>query len=264
MLGVEEDFKNINKEAIWFINKGGELLGKVFKIALPGYDHVSTDGYGDITPELEFENRFNTFELAGLQVGAIFCWETFSNILWTGLSMLNPDLVVNMIKFGPNAWPKLDKEGAETRINGFGYAGWGQPSEKLWYQANRYGGRFQAKCPVVCSTNSWNLKPKSMPFVGSISTIPDQLDHEQTFWTPRQKMNLSEIPEKVITESMNSGRIKSTRKSIYQFRDWVGEWPSYDLNKFTMLLKMGRIERRVIKGTERKNVIKALKCKKEE
>ena len=258
VIGLVEKFKGspYNKEAIWFIDKGGILRGKIYKMALPSYDHFITHGYGNIEPELSWENRFKTFEICGLQVSAIFCWEAFSNVLWSGLSLLKPHLIFSMIKFGVNAWPQLetvspDSYYKEKRVKGFGYAGW---NSTIWIDRLYCANHFQVYCPIVCSTNSWNLRPASKPLCGTISRIKAQA--EDTLWMPKQEDKLKEIPEKIIIDEFDKDKIELGCESKFEYVEKVGEWPPFSDNEYTMLMKVKRLEERLITGKEEARVLK--------
>lgn len=257
VLGVQERLKNINKEAIWFINTSGKIIGKVYKVALPGYDHILTNGYGEIVPELDITKRFVTFQLANVNIGAIFCWEAFSNILWTGLSIEKPDIVASMIKFGANSWPIKEKtEKKSTRIRDFGYGTWDVKKENIWMERLIFANKYQVFCPIICSTNSWNLNPRSLPMAGTISRIPGQIN--DSLWKPAKNMKLKDIPEKIIVDTIDLNVIRVTPKNKFKYKDITGDWPPSHLGEYTMLFKIRRLEERLRKGVERKKVLKKL------
>lgn len=259
-LGVVELCEDgLNRERIWFINEKGEYQGQVTKFALPRYDHVSTSGYGDIVPELEYENRFKVFEMNGLMVSSIFCWEAFAGNLWAGLAQLQPDLVLNQIKFGINGWPSIEKKKGLATVKGFGNASWPQGQHE-WEYALRAGSTFQVRCPVICSTNSWNLKPITVPLCGCISEIDGQLPEGATesLWQPTKDMKLKEIPEKIIIDEIHPGRVRGARENKFKYKEMVGEFPPFSLGRWTMHMKIGRIESRLMNGKEQKHVDRAL------
>jgi len=258
ILGVEEKVKNINKESIWFIEKTGEIKGKLNKFALPKYDHIVTKGYGNIVPELNFEKRFEIIELEGIRFSAVFCWEVFSNILWTGISLQKPDIVLNMIKFGVNAWPVLEKSNKrKMRIKDFGYGHWEKEKDNIWIERLKFANKYQVFCPILCATNSWNLRPISLPLVGCISQIPGQVE-SQSFWRPKKEMGLKKIPEKIIIDNIDVNKIRESIKNKYSYKEKTGSWPPWDLMEYTMLFKMARIENRIKSGKEKEKVIRAL------
>lgn len=259
VIGVVEHFKeeNVNKEAIWFINEKGEYQGSLYKFALPKYDHICTKGFGDIIPETEMENRFKTFELQGIHVTGMFCWEAYSDILWTGLGLLKPDLVFSMIKFGVNAWPIVRKNKAKDTndVIDFGYGTWKE--EGRWIERLRMANVWQVKCPIICSTNSWNMRPISMPLCGCISGIDGQA--KDTLWHPTKERKWKEIPEKIIVDEINPMAIRASLKNKFVYKELVGEFPPFSLGKFTMMLKINRIEDRILSDREQKAVTRSIK-----
>jgi hypothetical protein len=248
VIGLVENIKGRNKEVIWFLNEDGELVGSLHKFALPKYDHIATKGYGDIEPETDFEKRFQTFELKGIRTSAIFCWEAYSDLLWTGLGLCQPHVVFSMIKFGVNSWPVVRKKEGLAVIEDFGYGSWKE--EGRWIDRLHIANVWQVKCPIICSTNSWNLKPRSMPLAGMISGIDGQ--GTQSFWTTSKDMKV--IPEKVIVDELNSDAVSSCLLNKFVYKDRVGEFPPYSLAKYTMMLKIKRIEDRVRSGREAETV----------
>lgn len=247
--GVQQQNKDrSNSSAIWFINEDGEYLGRVRKFALPKYDHIVTNGFGQVTPETDLFNRFKLFEICGAHVSAIFCWEVYSDILWTGLGIMKPDLIFSMIKFGANAWPKVRKNKATglNEVVDFGYGGWKE--EGRWIERLNVANLWQVKCPIVCSTNSWNLRPISMPMAGTISNIPGQAEH--TLWHPTKEDKMKTIPQKVIIDEFNLDAIRTITMNKFIYKDKVGEFPPFDIGKLTMHLKINRIENRLISGRE--------------
>jgi hypothetical protein len=252
VVGVQErNPDNSNSTAIWFINEEGDFMGRVRKFALPRYDHVDTGGFGNVTPETDFENRFKVFKLQKMYVSAMFCWEVYSDILWTGLGILKPDLIFSMIKFGPNAWPKVTKEKGVNRVTDFGYGRWAEVDDGGWIERLKMANVWQVKCPIVCSTNSWNLNPRCMPMCGTISGIDGQAPND--IWYPRKDDKLKEIPEKIIVTEIDEGAIRGAVQNKFIYKDLVGEFPPMTLGKFTMHLKINRIETRILAGKEFKN-----------
>lgn len=253
IVGLVEKFTNITyyKEAIWFIDKDGRLKGKLFKIALPRYDHILTNGYGNIEPETDFFNRFKVFDICGLKVSAIFCWEVFSNLLWTGLGLLKPDLVFSMIKFGVNAWPIVRKENKQQVITDFGYASY---SSDIWEKRLIHANLFEVKCPIVCSTNSWSLRPISKPLCGTVSLITSQ--HDNTVWTCKKEDKFKDIPEKIIIDEFDVDKIRYGVDSKFLYKDMVGEFPPFSIGEYTMLFKINRLEERLLLKKEQEKLIK--------
>lgn len=253
VVGVVERENNWNKEVVWFINEKAEFLGKVAKFALPRYDHINTNGVGDIEPETDFNNRFQIFEFFdGLRVSAIFCWEAYSDLLWTGLGIMKPDVIFSMIKFGVNSWPQVEKKDGKACVKGFGYGTWSENGR--WVERLHMANKWQVKCPIICTTNSWNLRPISMPLCGCISNIDGQANH--TFYHPKKEDKLKTIPEKIIVDEIDPNKVRGALMNKFVYKDAVGHFPPYDLAKYTMMLKINRIEARLLSGREEKDVNK--------
>lgn len=248
VIGVQErNSDGSNSSAIWFINEVGIYLGRLVKFALPRYDHITTHGFGNVTPEIDFDNRFKTFKLHNLETSAIFCWEVYSDILWAGLGILKPDIIFNLVKFGPNAWPKVEKIKGKQTVTGFGYGKWGETDDGGWINRLRMASTWQVKCPIVTSTNSWNLNPRCMPMAGTISEIDGQA--AQDVWYPQKEDKLKEIPEKIIISEIDELKVRAALENKFIYKELTGEFPPYSLGRFTMMLKMNRIQSRLIRDT---------------
>lgn len=252
VVGVVEKTDKGNYETIWFINEKGEFLGKLNKFALPKYDHVSTKGFGNILPETDFESRFKVFEIKGMKVTSIFCWEVYSDLLWTGLGLIKPDIVFSQIKFGVNSWPivRPNKKTDTNDVQGFGYGTWSEDGK--WIERLKMANVWQVKCPIICSTNSWNLRPISMPLCGCISGIDGQA--KDTLWHPKKEDKLKDIPEMVVVDDINHLAIRAALQNKFMYKEVTGEFPPFSLGKFTMMLKINRVEDRIISGREQASV----------
>lgn len=253
VVGVQQkDSESVNRSAIWFINENGEFQGRLLKFALPRYDHVATSGFGNVTPENDIENRFKVFKIHNLFISAIFCWEVYSDILWTGLGILKPDLVLSMIKFGANAWPVVQKIKNQMVVTDFRYGRWAEEDDGGWIARLKMANVWQVKCPIINSTNSWNLNPRSMPMCGCMSQLDGQTNDDH--WYPRKEDKLKEIPEKIIISTIDEQRVRGVRKNKFAYAEAVGEFPPFSLGKYTMHLKINRIEDRLLnKNTHKKD-----------
>jgi len=250
VVGVQERIGSINRTAMWFINEDGDFQGRLCKFALPRYDHVDTHGFGQVTPETDFENRFKVFKLQGLYVSGLFCWEVYSDVLWTGLGIMKPDLVFNLIKFGPNAWPKVEKIKGLNTVVGFGYGRWAETDDGGWIDRLKMANVWQVKCPIITSTNSWNLNPRCMPLCGIISGIPGQAEDDH--WYPRKADGLKEIPSTIVVSEIDPNKIRASVMNKFVYKDLVGTLPPMEIGKYTMHLKINRIETRILAGKELK------------
>lgn len=258
VVGVQQrDDDGANRSAIWFINEFGEYLGRICKFALPRYDHVSTHGFGNVTPEENFDNRFKVFKLHNLVVSAMFCWEVYSDLLWTGLGLLKPDVVFNLIKFGPNAWPQVATVKGQKVVTGFGYGRWGEVDDGGWIDRLKMANVWQIKCPIVTSTNSWNLNPRCMAMCGTISGIDGQAPND--VWYPRKEDKLKEIPEKIIITEIDENAVRAALQNKFIYKELIGEFPPFNIGRFTMMMKINRIENRLLKATE--NNVKIVRTK---
>lgn len=260
VVGVQERHRiGSNTSTIWFINEKGEMQGKLNKFALPRYDHIAAHGSGNVSPESDMFSRFKVFKLHDLYVSAVFCWEVYSDLLWTGLSIQRPDVVFNMIKFGVNAWPTVKKVDGINTVLGFGYGRWAEYDDGGWIERLHVANKWQVKCPIICSTNGWNLNPRSLPLAGMISDIPGQA--EPDIWYPKKEDKLKEIPEKIVISEVNEQAVRGVLKNKWAYLDAVGELPPMDIGKFTMYLKINRIESRALKSTARLEERKVHKVK---
>lgn len=246
VIGVQQkDSDGSNKSAIWFINEHGEFMGRLCKFALPRYDATATHGSGEVVPEDNFDNRFKTFKLHNLETSAIFCWEVYSDLLWSGLGIMKPDVIFNLIKFGPNAWPKVEKIKGKQVVTGFGYGKWGIEDEGGWIRRLHIANTWEVRCPIITSTNSWNLNPRCMPMAGMISNIDGQAI--QDVWYPQKENKLKEIPEKIIISEVDELKVRAALENKFIYKELTGEFPPYSLGKFTMMLKVNRIQSRLIR-----------------
>ena len=229
----------------------GIFQGDIYKFALPRYDHINTNGFGNVTPEDNIEHRFKTFKLYNLNVGAIFCWEVYSDVLWTGLSILKPDVVFSMIKFGVNAWPKINTIKKLKTVVGFGYGRWADKDDGGWIERLHVANKWQVKCPIINSTNSWNLNPRSMPICGTISNLDGQAVAD--YWYPQKQDKLKKIPEKIIISTIDEQRVRGVLKNKFAYANAVGVFPPFSIEKYTMHLKINRIEDRLLQKTQKNN-----------
>jgi hypothetical protein len=246
VVGVQQrDDDGTNKSTIWFINELGEFQGRLCKFALPKYDHVATKGFGNVTPETNFDNRFKLFKLHNMMCSAVFCWEAYSDILWTGLGIMKPDVIFNLIKFGPNAWPKVEMIKGKNTVVDFGYGRWAETDDGGWIDRLKMANVWQVKCPIVSSTNSWDLNPRCMPMCGTISLIDGQSTND--VWYPRKDDKLKEIPEKIVVSEIDENAVRAVLQNKFIYKELIGHFPPMTLGKFTMHLKINRIENRLIR-----------------
>jgi hypothetical protein len=167
---------------------------------------------------------------------------------------LKPDIVFSLIKFGVNSWPVVQKEDGKSVVEKFGYGSWSEDGQ--WINRLRMANVWQVKCPIICSTNSWNLRPISMPLCGCVSGIDGQAT--DSLWRPTKEMGLKEVPEKVQVDEIDVNAVRATLINKFVYNELVGQFPPFSLSRFTMMLKMNRIEDRILSGREARNVTKTL------
>jgi hypothetical protein len=193
VVGAVEKGKDTRQKLYFIENK---LVGEIDKFAIPGYALKGLGNYG-ITPEKDYDNRYKTFTLKGINVAGFFCWEIFSDMLLAGISVLEPDLVISAIKFGIAGYPKLEKEDGLKKIIGAQYCG-----GDIWYDRLEMASKFEFKCPIAISTNSWKLGAKYRPLAGIMYPY-DEL-------TPIDAEAREE--DVIVTEDINFEHIRGLKK----------------------------------------------------
>jgi len=236
---IEEE-KGKRYERLWFIDK--KLKGKQTKLFEPAYT-VHRVGTYDLYPEVDFFNRFKTFNLKGAEFAGFFCWEVFSDFLMSGLALLEPDIVVSAIKFGANAYPKnvKNKDGLKE-IQEIKYTS----GRYIWLERLKMISEFEIKAPIVASTNSWNLRAKSMPMCGILY--------------PYMKMNFMEITDELLKKDVLSvddidiEKVRGSREHKMAYKKRTGEFPPWETTVYTMLMKIHRMERKIFNVTNIKDL----------
>lgn len=227
---IEEE-KGKRYERLWFIDK--KLKGKQTKLFEPAYT-VHRVGTYDLYPEVDFFNRFKTFNLKGAEVAGFFCWEVFSDFLMSGLALLEPDIVVTAIKFGANAYPKNVKdERGLKKIQEIKYTS----GRDIWYERLKMISEFEIKVPIVASTNSWGLRAKSKPMCGILYPYLD--------------MDFVEITDEMLKKDVISindidvEKVRGLREHKMAYYKRTGEYPDWSMAVYTMLMKIHRMERKI-------------------
>jgi len=227
----EEDGKRY--ERLWFID--GELKGKLTKLFEPAYTVAGAGSY-NLYPEVEFFNRFQTFELKGARVTGFFCWEIFSDFLMGGLGVLEPDIVVSAIKFGANAYPKnkVNADGLKE-IEEIKYTS----GRDIWHERLVMASEFELKAPIVCSTNSWNLRARSKPMCGIIY--------------PYLEMDVLGVTDKDLENDIFSidevsiEAVRGLREHKFSYKKRTGEFPPWRMAEYTMMMKVHRWEQKLFR-----------------
>jgi hypothetical protein len=210
------------KQRIYFIDDG-IVKGYIEKFACPEY---AIKWYG-IRSSTDMSARCRLFELKGIKVSAFFCWEIFSDILMAKLGARQPDLVANPIKFGIAGYPSLNKDGSIKSIQ---YC-----SGNIWKERLYFAAKFELKCPIACSTNTWEKGKKYMPLLG----IEYPYDKLSTF--------VADITGAVHTQELDFLHIRGLRQHKFTYLKECGKFPEYKYNEYTMLFKMARIEQKLLK-----------------
>ena len=230
IVGLIEDENGVFSEKIWFIDK--ELKGEIKKMAEPAYTLAGVGTYG-LVPETDFDKRWVNFEIKGAIVSGFFCWEVFSDFLFAGLGMLDVDMVFSLIKFGVAASPKKDESGALIKIGGFNFF-----KDSIWKRRIEMANEFEVKCPIVISTNSWNLPAKAEHLYGV-----------QDIFTERTMKIATEndIQNGVcLTEEIDLEKTRGNREHWSSYLERNGEMPPGFLMKYTMMWKIYNLERRLM------------------
>lgn len=209
-------------QRLWFID--GELKGKVSKFATTSYE---TEWYG-LSTEEDMQNRWKTFELKGINVAGFFCWEVFSDLLFAGLGILEPDLVASCIKFGIAAYPKLAPNKSIEKIE--------KCSGDIWYERLQHISKFETKCPIACSANSWGQNAKTQPLCGILYPYENMKPNPYT-------------SGQVEITQVDFDKVRGNREHKFSYLKRVGEFPGYDQMEYTMLMKIHRIEQRMMGKT---------------
>lgn len=228
-------------QKLWFIDK--ELKGEIVKFATPSYDLIGL-GTHNISSIENVETRFKTFEIKGINVAGVFCWEIFSSFLMAGISLLEPDLVVSAIKFGIAGYPKLEMKGKLKQIVGVQYCG-----GDIWYDRLKFSSIYEVKCPIACSTNSWNVSSKYRPLVGIMYPY-DELFPSDAEAKEEDVVNTTEI---------DFGHVRGLRENKFSYLERVDKFPDYKYSYLTMLMKIHRIEQRLLGPTLMEGYYKTLK-----
>jgi len=229
------------RERIYIID-GSDWVSFYDKMFLPAYDHIEAKSPLAIHPERSFKKRAHIAEVKGARISVIFCWEIFSNYLWHTISRAQPDFVLSMIKFGACGWPKK-KAGDSIFEQQFGFG-----ADGGWIDRLRMAARFDVAAPIVCSTNSWNLPARSRPLCGVINHFDPE--HE-TFWHP-PKGTRGEIEERIDIAEVDHLFSRFVRANKHTLKSETDRWPTNEAHQATMMWKIKRMERKVIREAEEK------------
>ena len=60
------------------------------------------------------------------------------------------------------------------------------------------------------------------------------------------------IPERIVVDEIDEKAVRASMQNKFVYKDEVGEFPPYSLAEFTMMLKINRLEKRILSGREEK------------
>lgn len=245
-LGIGACIKSANQgpmEDYAYFDSNGHLLGWHSKFALPSYDDQRTGGHGQLWPETNYRRRTTVIDMPALRlkVGTVFCWEVFSQTIFSAYSFNRTNLIVHPIKFAPRGWLKNKKKSDGFKhIVGFGNA----PKSQIWIDRLLMASRHQVMCPIAVSCNSWDLGAKFMALVGHIDELNGTTDlHDVPAVGDQQYVHTFEmLPElyEGLDHHHSAGAFVAHTGSIDGYHR-LGEW--------TMHGKIRRIESHLIGGT---------------
>lgn len=226
-----------------YFDSNGKLLGWHSKFALPVYDDCKTGGHGQLWPETNYRRRSTLIEIPELRlkVGTIFCWEVFSQLLWSSYSIAGANLIVHPIKFAPRGWLKNKQlEDGKKHIVGFGNA----PKSQIWIDRLLMASRHQVMCPIAVSCNSWSLGEKMTALVGHVDELrkTTELKDVPSIGDNEEIHTFDMLPEwySGIDHHHSAGAFKLHVGSVEGFSE-LGEW--------TMHGKIRRLEAHLAGGT---------------
>ncbi len=256
------------RERIYVIDPKQGVTGFADKMTLPAYDHIDAKGKTKIWPETNMENRSMVFDIKGARVGILFCWEAFSSYIWHAMSRAQPDFVASMIKFGVNGWPQKAKdEDKQSIVTGFGFGDDGGWTERLHMAA-----KWDLACPIICSTNSWDLPNKAGALAGQILPWEEKETQGEyarparssTLWSSKS-MGKGNIQEHVQVDQVDYLYWRLIRDHKFTLNAATEEWPSSEARNLTMAWKVKRMERafvgipKLMAPVGSKPVVKAIK-----
>lgn len=239
---VKTEISGAMEDYLYFSSKG-ELLGWHSKFALPSYDDVRTSGHGNLWPETSYQRRTTPIDIPELRlrIGTVFCWEVFSQTIFSSYSFQRCNLITHPIKFAPRGWLKNEmKSDGKKHIVGFGNA----PKSQLWVDRLIMASRHQCLCPIAVSCNSWDLGAKYMALTGHVDEV-------------RHTTNLMDIPSTKGVEQIHTFQMLPEfytgldhHHSAGAFKAHTGSVEGFsELGEFTMHGKIRRIEAQLIGGS---------------
>jgi len=240
VIGAVIEAKDIRQKLFFIENK---LIGELDKFAIPGYALKGVGDYG-ITAENDYDNRYKTFNLKGLNVAGFFCWEVFSDMLIAGISVLEPDLVISAIKFGIAGYPKLEKINGLKKIVGVQHCG-----GDIWYERLEMASKFEFKCPIAISTNSWKVGSRYRPLAGVM------FPYDEIY-----PIDADAVEEDVVvTNEINFEHTRGLREHKFTYLKRNKEFPDYKYSELTMLMKIHRMEQKLMGKTLQENIFDNIK-----
>jgi len=243
IIGLIESEDGDNYERMWFIDK--ELKGKITKFIEPAYTLKNVGTYG-LVEEDNIDNRFQTFEIKGALVSGFFCWEIYSDLLLCGLGLLDLDFCVSQIKFGISAAPKKEKlPNGLIKVGGINFF-----KDTNWERRLNLANEFELKCPIMISTNSWNIPKKADHLYGVMDIFTKQ---------EIKKATEEDIENGVVdVTEIDIEKCRGNREHWSSYLERTGEMPPGFLRQYTMMWKVYNKERKMTKS-EREKTYKYLR-----
>ena len=233
------------RQILYFVDEG-RIVGQIRKFAIPNY---ALDGY-KVVAEETMVDRFQTFKVKGINVAGFFCWEVFSDLLMCGLGLLEPDLTVSAIKFGIAGYPTKEKTKDGERIAGVSYGGKHSSGDNnIWLERLHMASKFEVKCPIACSTNSWDVGAKYEPLAGIMYPY-DKL---------RPLYADSTSNDVVVTEDIDFEHVRGLKEHKMSYLERCDKFPDFKYGTETMLMKIHRMESRMLGPTEQESLWKTMK-----
>lgn len=241
---VDDPDLKVRRERIFIIDPDKGVMGWADKMMLPAYDHIDAvdslprENQIGIQPESDYSARAQAFTVCGANVSILFCWEVFSSFLWNAIARAQPDFVVSMIKFGVRGWPSKKKR---DKVEGFGFGGDGG-----WVERLRMAAKWDLACPIVCSTNSWNLPKKAGALAGVILPWDEKANKERgarssTLWESSGPGLLDS--DHVQVDEIDYMYWRHIRRHRSVLRAEAEQWSSTEARELTMSWKVRRMER---------------------
>jgi len=177
---------------------------------------------------------------------------------------------LSLIKFGINGWPvKKKNDAGESIVTGFGYG-----KDGGWLERLHIAAKWDLACPIICSTNSWNLPNKAGALCGQILPWEEKEQkgdwprpaRKHTYWcSTNEKPPGAPMNEHVQVDDVDYLYWRYIRANKFELNQATNEWPSSESREMTMRWKVERMERKFLglpkleAGPLKKPVVRAAK-----